>query len=496
MPTSSHPSIAKLQAEIREMLPRLSVSQANVLGEMAYAMLMIDGCGLTRMCSYMAELLDQPENTLRQKYREVYYEKEAKAGVKKRQQKRREIVVDEHFADLLRAVITRWQGEKTLVLAMDASTLGDRLTILSISIQYRGCAMRVAWTILPGGQEGEWRPHWERMLRVLGVAVPADWMVYVMADRGLYAAWLYRAIQANGWHPFLRVKKGLTFRAPRETAFGKVGERVKRPGQEWKGKGEWSEQGERMEGTLVVGWEEGYEEPICVVTDLAPEKAKTAWYQLRFWIECDYKDGKRGWFHWEHTKMTKPQRASRLWLVLAIVMQKAILLGGELEAQEQEARAKNQRRCAEKKRRRQRAQTKERRAQRAAERAAKQAEMQARQERRAAKEAQAQARRQARQASPQGKVSLHAPLRQERPEERLHSPEQSGHGRGSGKPELPTSERPAAPLSIPDHLETPQPPGPGPLLRLSRGRLQPPHRPMHKEIHHKRAHGPPQEAGP
>jgi len=570
MPTSSHPSIAKLQAEIREMLPRLSVSQANVLGEMAYAMLMIDGCGLTRMCSYMAELLDQPENTLRQKYREVYYEKEAKAGVKKRQQKRREIVVDEHFADLLRAVITRWQGEKTLVLAMDASTLGDRLTILSISIQYRGCAMRVAWTILPGGQEGEWRPHWERMLRVLGVAVPADWMVYVMADRGLYAAWLYRAIQANGWHPFLRVKKGLTFRGPRETAFGKVGERVKRPDQEWKGKGEWSEQGERMEGTLVVGWEEGYEEPICVVTDLAPEKAKTAWYQLRFWIECDYKDGKRGWFHWEHTKMTKPQRASRLWLVLAIVMQKAILLGGELEAQEQEARAKNQRRCAgkkrrrgrpalpkirprgreqsvllrgimamraadtggkkilpagrvrteplpmrlypvsrvpksyqlkkqrreEKKRNRQRAQTKERRAQRAAERAAKQAEMQARQERRAAKEAQAQARRQARQASPQGKVSLHAPLRQERPEERLHSPEQSGHGRGSGKPELPTSERPAAPLSIPHHLETPQPPGPGPLLRLSRGRLQPPHRPMHKEIHHKRAHGPPQEAGP
>ena len=129
----------------------------------------------------------------------------------------------------------------------------------------------------------------------------------------------------------------MTFRAPLETAFGKVGERVKRPGQEWKGKGEWSEQGERMEGTLVVGWEEGYEEPICVVTDLAPEKAKTAWYQLRFWIEDESKDGKRGWFHWEHTKMTKPERASRLWLVLAIAMQKAVLLGGELEAQEQEA---------------------------------------------------------------------------------------------------------------------------------------------------------------
>src|SRR6266702_5099644 len=118
MPRSSHPSIAKLQAEIREILPRLSASQANVLGEMAYAMLMVDGCGMTRMCSYLSALSGQSMNTLRHKYREMYYEKEAKAGVKKRGCKRREIRVEEHFADLLRAVIARWKGEKTLVLAM------------------------------------------------------------------------------------------------------------------------------------------------------------------------------------------------------------------------------------------------------------------------------------------------------------------------------------------------------------------------------------------
>src|SRR5258708_11027693 len=98
MPTSSRPSIAKLQAELREVLPRLSASQANVLGEMAYAMLMVDGCGMTRMCSYLSALSGQSMNTLRQKYREISYEKEAKAGVKKRQKKRREIVVEEHFA--------------------------------------------------------------------------------------------------------------------------------------------------------------------------------------------------------------------------------------------------------------------------------------------------------------------------------------------------------------------------------------------------------------
>src|SRR5436309_13883073 len=104
MSTSSHPSRAKMQREVRTLLPRLSLSQANVLGEMVFAMLTVDGCGMTRMCSYLSELLGQAMNTLRQKYREIYYEKEAKAGVKKGRCKRREIVVEDLFADLLRGV--------------------------------------------------------------------------------------------------------------------------------------------------------------------------------------------------------------------------------------------------------------------------------------------------------------------------------------------------------------------------------------------------------
>jgi hypothetical protein len=352
MSTSSHPSIANLQREIRALLPRLSLAQANVLGEMAYAMLMTDSCGMTRICSYMAQVLDQPSTTLRQKYREMYYEKEAKAGVKNQQKKRRELVPEEMFADLLRGILKGWEGEKTLVLALDASALGDRFTVLSISVMYRGCGMRIAWVLQAGGQAGEWRPHWERMLQLLAGAVPAEWSVLVMADRGLYAAWLYQAIQANGWHPFLRVKKDLSFRAEGEEAFGTIGGRVKRTGREWKGRGEWSEKGERMRGTVLVRWEQGYEEPIGVVSDLPPEKAKTAWYQMRFWIEDEYKDGKRGWFHWEHTKMTNPQRASRLWLVLGLVLQKAIVLGGQLEAEEQKARQRSKRRQSGPKRRR------------------------------------------------------------------------------------------------------------------------------------------------
>ena len=94
-----------------------------------------------------------------------------------------------------------------------------------------------------------------------------------------------------------RLKQTLSFQAEGESTFREIGTRVKRLGREWKGQGSWSEKGEPMQGTGWVRWERGYEEPICVVSDLPLGQAKTAWYQLRFWIEDEYKDGKRGWFH-------------------------------------------------------------------------------------------------------------------------------------------------------------------------------------------------------
>jgi len=215
---------------------------------------------------------------------------------------------------------------------------------------YRGCGIPVAWKIIKAGQEGTWRPYWEELLAKLEGVVPADWKVIVMADRGLYAAWLYQAIQRLGWHPMLRVKEDLSFRATGEESFSPIGMRVKRRGRGWKGKGEWSEHGERMSGTVLIRWEKGYEEKLVVITDLDEEEANAAWYQMRFWIEDEYKDHKSGGCGWEQTKMTDPKRAERQWLVRAVAMQIAILVGGQEEACEQERKRRAQKRHGGKRR--------------------------------------------------------------------------------------------------------------------------------------------------
>src|SRR5205807_9633476 len=329
--SSSVTSIADWQKRVAELVPSLSPSQAKALGLISYGIVLFDGCGMTRLCNGLGKVEQVPAGRLRQRLREFYYEAQAKRG-----KKRREVDVERCFPELLHAVLRDWEGKKELALGLDAMTEGSRFTVLNISVMYRGCGISIAWKIIEAGQEGTWRPHWEGLLAGLEGGVPSDWKVIVMADRGLYAAWLYEAMQRLGWHPMLRVKEDLSFRTAGEEHFSPMGMRVRRRGRGWKGKGEWSEHGERMSGTVLMCWEKGYEEKLVVVTDLDEKEANAAWYQMRFWIEDEYKDHKSGGWGWEQTKMTDPKRAERQWLARAVAMQIAVLVGGQEEATEQE----------------------------------------------------------------------------------------------------------------------------------------------------------------
>lgn len=328
--SSSVKSIAQWQAEVSKMLPNLSRSQADGLGRLSYAMNLTGHSGLTHLCGLLADLEQRPFPQVRQRVREFYYEARAKRG-----NKRREVEVACCFAPLLAFVLAHWQGQKRLVLALDASQLGNRFVVLSINVLYRGGSLPVAWTLLAVGQKHSWNQEWERMLRLLSPAVGADWMVVVMADQGLYSPRLFREIQSLGWHPLMRMREDMGVRASGESDFQPGKARVNRQGRGWKGQAQWSEQGETRQGTVLVRWERGYASRWVLVTDLEPSAAQAGWYQMRFWIERGYKASKRGQFHWEQTKMTDPQRAERLWLVMAVAMLRAIVLGGQLEAQAQ-----------------------------------------------------------------------------------------------------------------------------------------------------------------
>ena len=197
-------TVSAWEQTVSSRLPGLSGPQARVLALWSYGMVLAQRCGQTSVAAALALLLGQKEGTVRQRLREWCREAAHKRG-----HGRRTVEVEACFAPLLGWVLSWWApGERRLALALDATTLGERFSVLALCVVYRGCAVPVAWTVVRATRPGAWRPHWERLLRHLQGSVPASWVVVVLADRGLYAPWLFAAIVRLGWHPGLRVNGG------------------------------------------------------------------------------------------------------------------------------------------------------------------------------------------------------------------------------------------------------------------------------------------------
>lgn len=250
-------------------------------------MVLARSCGITQVCVALALQIGSSEANLLQRLREWCYGAEDKKG-----KKRRELAVSTCFGALLQWILAWWPADQPrLALAVDATTLKKRFTVLCMSVVYRGCAIPVAWKVIGAEQKGPWQPHWLKLLEQLAGSVPEHWTVIVMSDRGLYAPWLYAKIVSLGWHPFMRINKQGHFRPKGEGTFRSLATAAPEVGTAWCGEVAcFSQETSRLQCTLLARWDQGYEEVWLIVTDLAPAQATVVWYGMRSWIEGGFKD--------------------------------------------------------------------------------------------------------------------------------------------------------------------------------------------------------------
>jgi hypothetical protein len=309
---------------LRENLPRLSLAQVTVLALYSFAVASSGSCGLTSVAMCLALLLQLPWQRLRQRLREFYKPAETKRG-----KQRRELDVSWCFASLL-SWIVRLSKSDRVALAMDATTLSDRFAILSISVLYRGTAIPVAWCVLAGNTKGAWKPQWLRMFQLLSGAVAPEVFVLVCADRGLYAKWLFTAICACGWHPYLRVNDQGSFRSSDGRCYSRFSDVLEAAQHEVRLSGV-AFSSNPVACTLLAYQSPEHKDPWLVLTDLPADQAHVQWYGLRSWIEQGFKAIKRGAFHWQRTRMSDPARVERLWLVLAVATLLLVVLATRQE---------------------------------------------------------------------------------------------------------------------------------------------------------------------
>ena len=234
------------------------------------------------------------------------------------------------FAPLLKWVLAWWRSSR-LALAVDPTLKGDDTTAIVISAVYRGCAIPVAWRILRANKRGAWMDPIVELLQALASAVPKEMAVIVMCDRGLASPKLWRQILAQGWHPYIRYPKNVTFcaeggrRLPAR-AF------VSRPDTAWTGSGTaFGGAAAKRRCTLLAVWYVEQEEPWTILTDLPPKEVGVSWYALRFWTELGFKAVKSLGWQWQKTRRTDPARISRHWFVLSVATLLTLAYGTRVE---------------------------------------------------------------------------------------------------------------------------------------------------------------------
>ena len=321
---SSSASYQAVISELTSALPQLRPAQQRGLALWVYGTILAGSACQTMVIAALT-VRGYTEYAVRQLLREWLYDGTDKAAPCATQ-----VSVTACFVPVLRWVLRHWQSDR-LALAVDVTSQGPTLTAIVISVLYRGCALPVAWVILPGGTKGEWMRQILRLLRQLAPAILPEMTVLVLADRGLWSPRLWKRLKDLGWHPLLRVIGSITF-APTGGRRQSARALLSGPGSAWVGGGTaFKDRRTRRSATLVALWEEDHDDPILCLTDLAPEQAGVSWYGLRMWIELGFKVLKSLGWQWQRTRRTDPERVARHWLVLACATVLTLQTGTRVE---------------------------------------------------------------------------------------------------------------------------------------------------------------------
>lgn len=269
---SRYPSLYQWTGVVGKHFPHLSQPMVACLALWSLGMILARSCSLTAIAWEWVPILGQKFFTVRERLRDLYREGSAKAG-----SQRCTLDLSTCWAPWLHWVLQDWTVPQCAV-ALDATTLGQRFVVLAISVLYRGCAVPVAWKILPAGEPHAWNPEWKTLLQQFQRVVAASWKVLALADRGLYSKELFHAIVALGWHPLLRINQQGKYRPQGWHPWRTLKQATPRVGHRWQGRCTvFRNRPGQLDCTLLACWEEGHEDPWLVVTDLPSAAADVCW---------------------------------------------------------------------------------------------------------------------------------------------------------------------------------------------------------------------------
>lgn len=226
-------------------------------------------------------------------------------------------------------VLSHLAGRGPVVLLVDETSLQARLKVMAVSLAYRGRAIPLAWwcyapTQWPLGQV----ELITTLLRWVATGIAKQRVVLVQADRGIGTSpALLRAIEQLGWYYLVRVTKQVQVQVAGQAPvpFSEV---VPHPGTAWHGPVAAFKNAGWLNCWGHGHWPPGQAEPWLLLTN-HPD-AQAAWYGMRMWEELAFRDFKSYGWHWQRSRVWRPERANVLWLVMALAYVWMLSLGTQV----------------------------------------------------------------------------------------------------------------------------------------------------------------------
>jgi Transposase DDE domain len=222
------------------------------------------------------------------------------------------------WTHLLSQFLRFWRDQR-LVFVLDATSLGERATVLYLGLLVHSRLLPVSWQLLPVHQKWEQR-QWDVVGALLDRVIPhvgaAD--CTLLADRGLVGHPLVQLCQQRGWHYVLRLSAAHTCQPTRgRWARGWIPCRhlVPRCGRQWYGAVRlWQER--PLAAQISATWEPRQKEPWIVLSDRPAGRQRVREYARRMRVESTFQDLKRRGWDLEGTVIADRARLDRLLLVV------------------------------------------------------------------------------------------------------------------------------------------------------------------------------------
>jgi hypothetical protein len=228
------------------------------------------------------------------------------------------------FLPVAKALLAKL-AQPPLTLVLDGSVVGRGCLALMLSVLYQGRALPLAWIVVKG-KKGHFpqETHCELIAQIQAL-IPAGAEVTVLGDGEFDGTEFQAALRSLKWSYVCRTAPNLLMRV--EGQQFSVGAMAPRRGEKLGVRAAYLTAEQYGPVSVLAVWEEAYEEPLYLVTNMADLEAALALYRKRAHVETFFSDQKSRGFQLHKSHLSDPARLTRLLIASCLAYLWLVYLG-------------------------------------------------------------------------------------------------------------------------------------------------------------------------